>query len=310
MQDTKISKSELLHDTIFKSIELLYEAKHRPFFDLLIDSLNNISNGEILTDFEDSSYVDKLNEIYAPIMDVDFNVEDIRLALQALLLRGFKEQFIPNGNTTPDSIGMLYTYLIDKMTKADSLTIFDPFAGSGNLLFTISNYLNKDLKLIASDNDELMAKLLSAFADVLRCELEIYFQDCLTLNFKNVDSIVFDMPYIEGGADYKAYEYILHFKDMLKEDGFMIGLLGNDFFDYDKDKTFKEALLSDSSIVGIIELPDEMFKSIKPKIILIIKKKKIDNLKCFMVKLPSFKDVKAFNDSLIDVEAWFEKNKI
>ena len=34
---------------------------------------------------------------------------------------------------------------------------------------------------------------------------------------------------------------------------------------------------------------------------------KKDN-KCFMVKLPSFTNVKEFNDSLIDIEHWFLKN--
>ena len=45
------------------------------------------------------------------------------------------------------------------------------------------------------------------------------------------------------------------------------------------------------------------------KLLKIDEKKKIEDLKCFMVKLPSFSDVKEFNESLIEIEAWFEKNK-
>ena len=95
---------------------------------------------------------------------------------------------------------------------------------------------------------------------------------------------------------------------MLKEDGLMLGMVENDFFSYDKNKKFKDSLLSDMSILGLIELPDEMFKSTKPKLIIVLQKRLLKDKKCFMVKLPSFTDVKAFNESLIDIEAWFEKN--
>ena len=101
----------------------------------------------------------------------------------------------------------------------------------------------------------------------------------------------------------------LFYKDMLKENGSMIGIVGNDFFDYDKNQEFKKQLLVDSSIIGLVELPDKMFVS-KPKIILVIQKKVVDKKNCFMVKLPSFTDVKEFNSVLMDIEAWFEKNKI
>ena len=34
-----------------------------------------------------------------------------------------------------------------------------------------------------------------------------------------------------------------------------------------------------------------------------------EGTKCFMVKLPSFTNVNLFNEALLDIEAWFEKNK-
>ena len=88
----------------------------------------------------------------------------------------------------------------------------------------------------------------------------------------------------------------------------MIGIVENDFFDYDKNQKFKKELLSEMTILGIIELPDSMFRLTKPKIILVLKKC-VEDKKCFMIKLPSFTDVKEFNESIIDIEAWFEKNK-
>ena len=90
----------------------------------------------------------------------------------------------------------------------------------------------------------------------------------------------------------------------------MIGMVENDFFNYDSNQEFKKKLLEDMTIVGLTELPDEMFKAVKPKIIITLQKKKLkEGTKCFMVKLPSFTNVSEFNESLMDIEAWFEKNK-
>ena len=114
------------------------------------------------------------------------------------------------------------------------------------------------------------------------------------------------LPNAETG--YFPYKAILHYSKMLKENGAMIGVLGSDFFDYDKDQKFKKELLETCSIIGLVELPDSIFVS-KPKIIAVIQKKVIEDKKnCFMVKLPSFTNVKEFNSSLLEIEAWFEKN--
>ena len=88
----------------------------------------------------------------------------------------------------------------------------------------------------------------------------------------------------------------------------MIAIVSNDFFDYDKKQEFKKKLLENMSIIGLVELPDNM-SVIKPKIILVLTKKQYKDKKCFMVKLPNFSDVKEFNSSLMEIEAWFEKNK-
>ena len=87
----------------------LYEKFHKPYFELIEMTVNNILAGEILTDFENPEDAEPLQKIYDTIKDIDFSVEDVRKAMQAIVLRGFKEMKITNGNTTPDTIGILYT---------------------------------------------------------------------------------------------------------------------------------------------------------------------------------------------------------
>ncbi|MDE5868433.1 MAG: N-6 DNA methylase, partial [Anaeroplasmataceae bacterium] len=181
----------------------------------------------------------------------------------------------------------------------------------GNLLHTILNHLDKECNAFACDHDLWSTKLTKMVSDLLNIPVEVYLQNCLNLKMKELDFIVFDMPHSikEENKPYFPYESILHFSKMLKEDGCIIGIVGHDFFNYDKNQEFKKELLKECSIIGLIELPDSLFVS-NPKVMVVIQKRVIQDRKnCFMVKLPSFTDVKAFNTSLIEIEAWFEKNK-
>lgn len=310
MQDIKIDNLELFYDCVDESNNLLYELIHKNYFELIEETVNNILAGEVVTDVDDEG-AEKLQAIYDRIADVDFSVEDVRKAMQAIILKGFKEMRISNGNTTPDTLGIFIAYLITKLTKQKNISILDPLCGTGNLLHTIANHLDKEMKLYACDHNLWMTKITGMVSDLLNLEVEVFLQDTLNLKMNNLDFIVFDLPNVvkEDDKEYFPYQAILHYKDMLKENGSMIGIVGNDFFDYDKNQEFKKQLLVDSSIIGLVELPDKMFVS-KPKIILVIQKKVVDKKNCFMVKLPSFTDVKEFNSVLMDIEAWFEKNKI
>ena len=308
MQNTEVSANlELFYDVFDESCDFLYDKLHLKYLDLIILTANNILAGEVLNDLEDED-IKKLNKIYAKLTDVDFNVEEIRKAMQAQILKGIKEMNFQNGLTTPDSIGLLMAYLISRLSKAKSLNICDPLIGSGNMLYTISNHLTANLNLFGCDHNEYMIKIAKVFADLLDTNVELHLEDTLNLKIYNLDFIVFDMPnVIKDKDDYLPYKWVLHYNELIKYDGYIIGLINNDFFDYDNNKRFKEELLKTSSIVCLIELPDNMFVS-KPKSIIVINKKIWDKKKMFMTKLPSLSDVKAFNSELVKLEQWFNEN--
>ena len=309
MQEMKTEHLELFYDCVDQSNDILYEAFHKSYFDLIEMTVQNILAGEVVCDCDEETK-NKLNQIYDQLVGVDFTVEDVRKAMQAIFLKGFKEMRILNGNTTPDTLGIFIAYLITKLNANKKITILDPLCGTGNLLHTVINHLDKECTSFACDHDVWMTKLTKMVSDLLGIPVELYLQDTRNLSLKDMDCILFDMPNVilEEKKSYFPYEAILHYKEMLKPDGAMIAILGSDFFNYDKNQEFKKQLLQDCSIIGLIELPDSMFVA-KPQIILVIQKCMLDKKNCFMVKLPSFTDVKEFNKSLMEIEAWFENNK-
>ena len=77
-------------------------------------TVQNILAGEVVCDCDEETK-NKLNQIYDQLVGVDFTVEDVRKAMQAIFLKGFKEMRILNGNTTPDTLGIFIAYLIHKV---------------------------------------------------------------------------------------------------------------------------------------------------------------------------------------------------
>ena len=123
MQDIETKNLELFYDCLEESNNLLYELYHKPYFDLIEMTVNNILAGEVLNDLDEKKDINKLKKIYNKIKNIDFSVEDVRKAMQAIILRGFKEMRIPNGNTTPDTLGIFICYLLTKVKKNKGINL-------------------------------------------------------------------------------------------------------------------------------------------------------------------------------------------
>lgn len=303
------SNMELVFDVISDSIEVLFDHVKGDYFTLYSLTVKNMLAGEVLQDDLEEDAHKKLEEIYSRLSDKDISTEDIRKAIQSLMLRGLQETKNNNGEMTPDTIGLLFAYFISKFDpKERNVKILDPLAGFGNLLFTIENHLTLNTELYAIEHNQALVNLMKLNADLMSTNVNIYFSDTMNSNINDMDYVVMDFDYYDiTEAGYFPYNVILHHMSSLKDGGVMICCIPDDFFNYDSDSNFKKALLEMGSIIGLIDLPDEMFKQNK-KSILVIKKEKFDNKKMLMVKLPSFDDPKEFNNTLVRIEMWFEEN--
>ncbi len=297
---------ELFYDVMDESIQTLYEVEPRPYFDLYFETVKNIIDSDLSKNYDEETDA-KLLRIYSRLSDKDFAPEDIRKALQTLIIKGLNEEHEVQ-DVTPDTLGFLMAYLISRLTDKKEISILDPLAGSGNMLLSIESHLNLNVSLFAIENSKLKTKILKSMADLMNTLVEIYFQDTLNIKMKDMDFVVFDTPTSYTLDPYFPYYLVLHHMGSLKDGGYMIGLLPNDFFMHDNDKMFKEEISKLGRVYGVLELPESFFKS-SPKSIIIFKKEVSEDKNCLMVKLPSFDDAKAFNDVLDQIENWFLNNK-
>lgn len=304
----KTDNFELFYDVLDNSIRLLYLIRHDNFFNLLIQSGKNIIACDVLDDECPDNVRKKLIENYERLENVNFNVEEIRKAFQMMSLRAFKETNLKMGEVTPDTLGIFFSYLINKLKgKKEKISLLDPVVGTGNLLYSVANCLDFDLKLYGIDNVKEVLEIANVLGNLLNYDIEMFNQDTLLHPFNDMDFVIGDFPDYTFDNKYFPFAAILTHIDSLKEDGYLIGLFPNDFFTHDTDNKFKEELKNKGSVLGVLQLPETMFKD-NPKSIIIFTKKQLPSKKCLLINLPSFNDYNALNKALVEIEMWFDNN--
>ncbi len=291
---------ELLYDIFDDSIKKIYEIKKDNYLNLICNTAKNLSEGEISLDCndEDKSY---LEDLYSKVSDVEFTVEDIRKCFMLHVLKAFKEQDISLSYHTPDKIAQIISFIAVKLiNSSEKFSLLDPFCGTGNLLFTFLNNLNEEnVNVFACDIDNQFSVVCSALANLLDYQVDVYNQDSKTAYFTNIDLIITDL-----NDDEFLEENIKYNLNTLKDNGYMVVLTPQTLL---KNKQFKESLLEESSLLGVITFDKDLFKS-NPKNILIIKKE-IGNKNCLLMEIPNFDKKTEFTKKILELQDWLERKR-
>ena len=169
--------------------------------------------------------------------------------------------------------------------------------------------MDEKVKVFGLDNNILKCRLTRNIADLLEYDNEIFYQDSLTYYDQGFDLIVTDLPLSEDDVSYFPYKVINHHLDSLADGKYFFALIENDFFEKPGSKIFKQEIDKKAYIFGLIKLNETLFKN-KPKSILILRKfgEGVTKPKEFlMVDLPSFSDLDNLNNTINQIDLWFEK---
>lgn len=298
---------EKIFDYLDKTAMLFHETYKKDYLGSLNEAFNYLLDNEFEDTYNDD-FVLEVHNLKEKIKDISFQNEEVRKAVQLCLLRGYKHANETNALITPDTIGIFISYLVKKLyLKKEIKTIFDPLIGTGNLIYTIVNNLEKDVKAFGVDNQILKCKLSRSLGDMMDVENEVFFQDTLTYFDYGFDVIVTDIDNELQDDGYFPYKVINHHMDALADGGYYISIIDNDFFEQEKNQVFKDEISKKGQIFGLIKLSETLFKN-SPKSILIIRKhdKEVAQISDFLlVDLPSFNDIESFNNTINQIDLWF-----
>lgn len=303
---------EIVYDVLNDSAMLLYETNKTPYLKGIVFTCENILSQEVTQDVPDDVMLSLL-ELLQKVKNVSFEKEEIRKAMQLCILKGFKHAKIGNQEMTPDTIGIFTAYLVDRLfPKEKELLILDPLVGTGNYLTTIANNIDKLTTLVGIENHPDQYEIARAMFDMMDYGDELYFQDSKTFWNLEADLIVCDFSMDEESEDgYFPYEIIRHHQHNLKQNGYFLGVIYNDFFEKSTSTQFREELMETFDILGLIKLPDNLFKGLGKSLLLLQKRIPSDDeeKQFLLANIPSFEEEIPFQNALLKINLWFENRK-
>ncbi|KSU83650.1 class I SAM-dependent methyltransferase [Fictibacillus enclensis] len=325
--NSNLSNVEKLFTVIDQSAERIKQEEELTYLDALVETGENMFHKEIP---EDVSQVTKvfLEKEYAKVKLEAMNREEIRKAFQLAVLKGMKEAIQPHHAMTPDAVGIFISYLVQKlMPSAKEFALLDPAAGAGNLLTTVLNQLEGNIKSFGVEVDETLLRLAWIISNLQKHNVEFYHQDSIKpLYVEPVDLVVCDLPVGFYPNDEAAKEFIVHANEghtyahhllieqslhYLKESGFGVFLVPNGLFSSEQAPLLQKMIKEKAVIIGMIQLPLSLFKQeSQAKSILLLQKNGENTVKpkqALLVDLPSFSKKQAIANVMDQMNEWFSE---
>lgn len=325
----KIAPVEQLFTLFNETALVLQEELSCTYLEALAETGENLFHGSVLQEEVSEITEKRLNKQYNEINLDNFSKEEIRKAYQLVILKGMKENVQPNHQMTPDSVGMLLSYLVDKFMTQTSFRLLDPAIGTGNLLTTVLNQLQKNVQSIGIDIDDLLIKLAYVNANLQEHPIELFNQDSLEPLFIDpVDAVIADLPVGYYPNDVRALDYQLkadeghsyaHHLFMeqsvrhSKSGGYLFFIIPNGLFESDQAHQLRDFFKEEVIIQGVLQLPISMFKNKNAAKSILILQKKGEGIaapkQALLANLPSLSSAVEMDSILRKIDKWFQDNK-
>ncbi|WP_207694215.1 site-specific DNA-methyltransferase (adenine-specific) [Enterococcus sp. DIV0212c] len=329
-------KIEKAFDLMEQSIQLIQRSLDTSFLDAYTENGENIIDNyqvRVLDGVPDEQTVKKLETIYQQLQAIELEPEEIRRLSQLILLKGNKaESLQANHQLTPDSIGFLFVYLIEQLYGPEQpLKILDIANGMGNLLLTIILNLNiakYSVQGFGVDIDDTLLSVSATNTEWTKAAIQLFHQDGLQdLLVDPVDVAVSDLPIgyypndekakdfdsaAEEGHSYAHHLLMEQAMKFVKPDGYGLFLVPTNILETEQSSFFKNWLQNNVYLQGMIQLPDELFKSVQSrKSILFVQNKGEHSAQVkevLVAKLGSLKDPAKVTQFFQQFEAWKSSN--
>jgi site-specific DNA-methyltransferase (adenine-specific) len=325
----KISPVEQLFTFFNETALVLQEELSCTYLEALAETGENLFHGSILQDEVSELTEKRLDKQYKEVDLNSFTKEEIRKAYQLVILKGMKENVQPNHQMTPDSVGMLMSYLVDKFIDQPSFRLLDPAIGTGNLVTTVLNQLQRNVQSIGIEIDDLLIKLAYVNANLQEHPIELFNQDSLEPLFIDpVDAVIADLPVGYYPNDVRAAEYKLKAPEghsyahhlfieqsvsHTKPGGYLFFIIPNGLFESDQAQQLREYFKEEIIVQGVLQLPISMFNNKNAAKSILILQKKGEGIaapkQALLANLPNLSSVVEMDNILRKIDKWFQDNK-
>lgn len=316
--------------------ELLQSALKSSYLDAMLENAENIIDGDVQVEdgIPGKEMVNQLKKIYQELDLGHADAETVRQVIQLSFLKVIRKDAIQaNHQMTPDTIGFLMAFLIEKVTKFKRpYTIFDPAVGTANLLTTVINQLQKNSKEpihgYGIDNDPSMLEVASVSIALQHLNVDLYHQDAITaLDIPQCDLAVSDLPIgyypldqntgnyqtrAKEGHSYVHHLLIEQSMNYLRPGGFGVFLVPSNLFQTKESQSFIKWIQSVAYLQGLVNLPAELFANQSAQKAILLLQRRGGNSeqakKVLLGEFPSFKQTAEFTKFVREIDHWVATN--
>lgn len=334
MNPDKIEKGFRLME---ETIAAIQESLDTTFFDAYIENTENLVDGgkvRVIDNLPKAETVNKIESLYREVLALELEPEEWRKLTQLVLLKGARQESLQaNHQLTPDTLGFLFVFLLERLfpDKKQPLTILDISVGMANLLLTVLLNLQiagRQVSGFGVDVDETLLAIAAANSELTQADVHFFHQDSLKeLLVDPTDAVIADLPigyypdderaesFLTGVDEGHSYAHHLLMEQAMryvKENGFGIFLVPVNFLETEQSPALEKWLSSEVYLQGIIQLPEELFKNKQSgKSILLLQNRGNEAKQAaqvLLVNLATLKDPKAIGKFLQEFEDWKSSN--
>lgn len=258
-------------------------------------------------------------------------LQDRRKAFQFAYLSLMQEETIQaNHQITPDSIGLILGFLVQKFTENnEELHVVDIASGAGHLSASVNEVL-KDTTIMHHliEVDPVLSRVSVHLANFLEIPFDVYPQDAIMpLPLEEADIVIGDLPIGYYPLDERSHEMQLGFKEghsyshyllieqaitALKQSGYAFLVVPSKIFEDDNVKQLENFIATETEMQAFLNLPKTLFKNENArKSILILQKKKMNETKpveVLLANIPDFKNPNQFQGFIGELNTWMKDN--
>lgn len=258
-------------------------------------------------------------------------LQDRRKAFQFSYLSLLQEENIQaNHQITPDSIGLILGFLVQKFTENNKeLQIVDIASGAGHLSATVNEVL-KDSEVMHHliEVDPVLSRVSVHLANFLEIPFDVYPQDAIMpLPLEEADVVIGDFPIgyypldgrskemklgFEEGHSYSHFLLIEQAVYALKQSGYAFLVVPSNIFEDEHVKQLQNFITTETEMQAFLNLPKTLFKNENArKSILILQKKKANETKpveVLLANIPDFKIPNQFHGFINELNEWMDAN--
>lgn len=337
VETVKITYEQLHEANLFMQEQLNFS-----YIEALHENIQNLANREIqqIDGLPTDEAVVKLEKMYKKINIQSLDKEVIRKVLQLCFLEGDRWDQLPaNYQMTPEAIALLMGYFSVKLIRQQQLDeqtvqLFDPAIGTGNLWLIIANELQKNNFEVTGegyDNDDLLLSIADQNFKLQGMAPRLYLGDALqNLLAKPADLIVSDLPVGYYPLTENIHDFQLDTSDdkqelalthyllieqslrYLKPNAWGIFLVPSQLINDDKMHTFIKGINHYGYFQALLNLPSNLFRSTKAQKSLLFVQKQGDKAKqaehVLVGEIPDLKNQTRFGEFINSFNNWL-KNK-